>query len=87
VPTTLPRRYITETPRIHDALQIARARWGNKPTTELLAMLIFEGAERVAIDPAVQRQRRSAALESLAKEHPWPADADHLEKVREGWAE
>lgn len=87
MPTTLPRRYITETPQVHAALEIARSRWGNKPTTELLAALIQEGAERVAVNPDVQRDTRRDAWRDAARNHPWTAGDDHLAKVREGWSE
>jgi hypothetical protein len=87
MPTTLPRRWVTETPEVHQALELARTRWGEKPTTQLLTLLIIEGAERVAVDPDTRREQRRATLRSLSEEHPWRAGPDHLEKVREGWPE
>lgn len=89
MPTTLPRRWVTETPEVHNALEIARARWGDQPTTQLLTMLITEGAERVAVDPEVQRAQRRAAWHSLAEKYPWPGPPaeEHLATIREGWPE
>lgn len=41
-------------------------------------------------DPAAEpepdaRSIRKAALEALARDHPWRAGPDHLEEIREGW--
>lgn len=89
MPTTLPRRWVTETPEVRDYLEIARARWGDLPTTQLITRLMHEGSERVAVDPEVQRERRRAAWHSLSEKYPWPGPPaeEHLAKVREGWPE
>lgn len=80
---TTTRIQVPETPDLHAALGIARARWPEeKHTSRLIERLAVEGAQHITVDTPDERAKRFRALVTASPTH-FPEG--YLESVREGW--
>lgn len=85
MPTAYPRRPVTETPDVAEAIDLAAQRWpeedGNR--TRLLLRLIRAGRQAIAEEQA----GRLAAINQTAGSMPGVFTATGLAELREGWPE
>lgn len=85
MPTAYPRRPITETPEIAEAIDLADQRWpeehGNR--TRLLLRLIAVGKQAITTDQA----ERLAAIRKTSAALPGVFTPHGLAELREDWPE
>lgn len=87
MPTKHHRTFVTHTPQVTRALDIARRHWPDeKRESALLVHLLEEGMRAVEASEAAERSDRIARLRGLAR-HSDSYGQGYLEQVREGWAE
>ena len=86
MPTKHPRTYITHTPQVAHALDIARTRWPDEDRESALILnLLDEGAKAVFQSEQYAREQRIARVRAIAGKYSDLYGNGYLEKVREGW--
>lgn len=88
MPTKHPRTYITHTPQVAHALDVARTRWPDEDRESALILhLLDEGAKAVEQSEGYAQEQRSARIRAIAGKHSDLYGKGYLEEVREGWSE
>lgn len=87
MPTKHQRTFVTHTPQVVRALEVARRRWPEEEReSALLVHLVEEGMKAVESGDDAERAERVARLRALARHSDFYGEG-YLEEVREGWPE
>lgn len=87
MPTKRQRTFVTHTPQVVHALEVARKRWpGEERESALLLHLLEEEAKAVATSADLERVERVAKLRELSRHGDFYGPG-YLESVREDWRE
>ena len=88
MPTRNPRTYITHTPRVQHALDVARKRWPEETReSSLILLLLEEGVKAIEEGEGAAVQRHIARIRALAGKHGDMYGPGYLEEVSAGWSE
>jgi hypothetical protein len=86
MPTKHQRTFVTHTPQVTRALEVARTRWPNERESALLLHLLEEGAKAVENSSRLAREEHLSRLRQLSR-HSDLYGAGYLDDVRDGWPE
>jgi hypothetical protein len=86
MPTKHHRTFVTHTPQVTRALEVARTRWPNERESALLLHLLEEGAKAVETSSRLAREERLSRLRQLSR-HSDLYGEGYLDDVRDGWPE
>ena len=85
--TLLARTYVTHTPPVRHAIDVARQLWPDEKPGALLVRLIAEGGKSFEAQRDNQTERLMAARLSLAGRYTGAFGPGYLDEVRDGWPE
>lgn len=85
MPTKHPRTFVTHTPAVVHALEVARQRWPGDRESALIQHLLDEGAKAVEASLESDQRRRGAQLQAVAGRYTEMYGPGYLDELREGW--